>query len=102
MGFKNPISSSSRVSIYHSPPHIKRLIWNTYDQAMAQFKNASWIGGTGLGAILFQHFGEKPKLQQAAFFSKKQADCNYYIDNQMLLVVKMLAFLISSQQAFCF
>lgn len=55
-----------------------------------------WTGRIGLGAIFSQHFREK--LHQVA---KKLTECNYDTGNQELLAVKMLAFVVSSYQAFC-
>lgn len=44
----------------------------------------------GVGAILSQHFGEKPKLDRVAFFSMKlpPTEQNYDVGNRELLAIK--------------
>lgn len=46
---------------------------------------------TGVGAVLSQWFGERPKLHSVAFFSRKltPAEQNYDISNRELLAVKL-------------
>lgn len=43
----------------------------------------------GVGALLSQRFGKKPKLQPVAFFTQKKADHNYDIGSRELLAVKV-------------
>lgn len=46
---------------------------------------------TGVGAVLSQHFGEKPKLHPIAFFSRKlsSAEQNYNVGDRELLSIKL-------------
>ncbi|XP_053499602.1 uncharacterized protein LOC128619445 [Ictalurus furcatus] len=89
----------------------KRLSWNSsaqsaFDKLKKAFTTAPIIkhpdpsrpfivevdaSETGVGAILSQRFGEKPKLHLVAFFSRKlsPAERNYDVGNRELLAIKL-------------
>lgn len=86
------------------------MAWNPADQALTQLKNAFTsspilrhpdpskpfivevdVSETGVGTILSQRYGERPKMHLVAFYSKKLSplERNYSIGEHELLAVKL-------------